>query len=685
MLKVFVALVCLAALPYSRGAHVVINEIMYHPPDDDQNTLQYIELFNPTAAAVDLSGWKIGGGIKYSFPPKTSLAPGGFVVVARDTVALQRAYGSSVHALGNFTGKLSHKGEKVELTDASGQLVEKLHFHDKAPWPLGPDGYGSSLERICVDAPADDPQNWAASEHPTKGMPGGSPGENNGTASAKPLPVVQNVRWERLAKPAQPLEIAADVSGGAALDKVVLEYRTVRAAKQSQPVDLPMKPVAASGARYTAQIPGQPAGTLVRFTIRATDKQGATRLEPGAAEPRPAFSSLFTEKPERGRIPLLTIINSESMRGGASGRKFGGALPPTHGPGKSAAFYVPPQGDPGEPQLFDFVHFRRRAGGWKVHFFKDQRLEEMSGINVIFEGPPRWVLAEHLSYELYRKAGMNIEKSGHVRLTVDGRMAGYYLYVEQPNKNFLARTGRDETGNLYKVQWMGRNVVDQHEKKTNPGTGHDDITQLVQNLRQKSGAAQWAYISEQFDVDAWVNYYAVNMCIENWDGFFNNHFIYHDLKPGGKWDVIPWDEDKTWGEYDGCPQDYSWYDMPLTMGMNGDPSGRGGGGFFGGGPFGGGAQWWRPGSMISGALLANPQFRQKFEARLRELCTTVFTPENFGPVVQALQQQLRPEVEVKARAAGQDPGSLLRQFDAEIASFQRQLVNRRKYILAKLK
>ena len=114
----------------------------------------------------------------------------------------------------------------------------------------------------------------------------------------------------------------------------------------------------------------------------------------------------------------------------------------------------------------------------------------MTGINLLFEGPPRWVLSEHLSYELYRKAGMKIENSGHVRLTVDGRALGYYLLVEQPNKNFLARSGRDDTGNLYKIQWFGNSIVDKHEKKTNPTTGHDDIISLVETLRKKSGAAQ---------------------------------------------------------------------------------------------------------------------------------------------------------------------------------------------------
>jgi len=198
----------------------------------------------------------------------------------------------------------------------------------------------------------------------------------------------------------------------------------------------------------------------------------------------------------------------------------------------------------------------------------------MSGINVIFEGPSRWVLSEHLAYELYEKSGLHCEKSGHLRLSMDGKTLGYYLFVEQPNKTFLARTGRNEDGNLYKLLWYEHGAVRQHEKKTNLSTGHDDIVTLIDTLNKKSGEAQWAYIKEQFNVDEVANYFAVNMCIQNWDGFFNNYFAYHDLAPGGKWEMIPWDEDKTWGDYDGVSRRYDWYDMPLTMGMNGESSGK---------------------------------------------------------------------------------------------------------------
>ena len=99
------------------------------------------------------------------------------------------------------------------------------------------------------------------------------------------------------------------------------------------------------------------------------------------------------------------------------------------------------------------------------------------------------------------------------------------------------------------------------------------------------------------------------------------------------------------------------------------------------GPFGG-AGWWRPPGWFSGPLLSNPQFRKLFLARVHELCQTTFTEERFGPVIQNLANKLRAELESSGRVAGQrmQPAELNR----NIESFERQLVNRRKFLLKAL-
>src|SRR2546423_8084897 len=106
------------------------------------------------------------------------------------------------------------------------------------------------------------------------------------------------------------------------------------------------------------------------------------------------------------------------------------------------------------------------------------------------------------------------------------------------------------------------------------------------------------------------------MVISHWDGYFNNYFTYYDKHGTKKWEMYPWDQDKTWGYYDGIGEDDVFFNMPLTFGMNGDPRPKENVGF--GNPFGGGTAWWRPGGHFSGALLANPQFRKVFLSRVKE-------------------------------------------------------------------
>ena len=665
-----VALLLAACVPLSpvllAAPRVVINEVHYHPANDDDR-LQYIELHNAGDAEADLSGWKLRGA-KFDLPPQTTLSPGAFLVVARDVQALQRMHGTGFPVVGNLGGRLKRSGEKLELVNSANQIIESFKFSDDAPWPLGPDGYASSLERICPTAPAAEPQNWAPSKRASREGREGTPGRANDSASAHPLPRVEGLQWEKLHAPNKPLPVSATIRSEHDVTKATLEYYTFRGRTgKTNQVEFKRISGHARDGRYSASIPPEPSGTLVRFVVKTTTSSGAEASAPSIHEPRPTFSSFVFTPPAPARIPIVTIVNPSRIRGGVD--KMRPARDDLPEVGASAFVYVPPEGP---AQFFDFAEVRYRSGGYKVHFLKDQLLEGMSGINLIAEGSPRWMLAEHLSYELFRRAGLRIQNSGHLRLEVDGRQHGYMLWVEQPNKTFLARTGRNNEGNLYKIRWFERDIVAAHEKKTNPTTGHGDISSTIKQLNQLSGEAQWNYIQQNFDLTNVVNYFAVNMCVQNWDGFFNNHYVYRDVKPGSKWEIIPWDEDKTWGDFDGTSPRYDWYEMPLTLGMSGDRMPRGG--FFGSNSPYGGASWWRPGGWFSGPLLANPQFRKVFLVRLKELCETTFTEQRFLPVIESLNQKLRPEVSPHALA----------EFDDNIDSFRRQLVNRRKFILKEI-
>lgn len=148
---------------------VVLNEIHYHPATNE-SALEWIELRNQMAVDVDLSAWRLRDGVEYTVPEGTFIPGGGYVVVALNPAALQAATGLT-NVLGPFAGRLSNAGEKVELRDRNGRLMDVLSYGVEGDWPVAPDGAGPSLAKRDEDTPSDGAARWRASA-PIGGTPG---------------------------------------------------------------------------------------------------------------------------------------------------------------------------------------------------------------------------------------------------------------------------------------------------------------------------------------------------------------------------------------------------------------------------------------------------------------------------------------------------------------------------------
>ena len=389
----------------------------------------------------------------------------------------------------------------------------------------------------------------------------------------------------------------------------------------------------------------------------------APLLEAWRTGPREVAVGLRNPEPVR-RGP------AQGFGGGPGGRgPFGGrpgqvaSEPASH---RSAFVYFDPATR--KTELFDFVQITGRKGGQKVHFNKDRPLGQMTTIALIFEGETA-ALAEPLAYEVYRRAGMPVEQSYHVRLWSDGKPSGYSVLIEQPNRAFLRRNQIKDDGNMYKLLWFGGDLVGQHEKHLNRRPGHGDLVAVVDGLSKTTGEAQWEFIRKNFDVEQVAAYFAVNTVLSHWDGFFNNYFAYHDAGGTGKWMMFPWDQDSTWGLRTMGGRGGVFYDMPLTFGMNGDSPRNGGG-------------WWRQPGFFSGPLLANPQFRKVFLARTRQILETVYSEEAFGPVIAAMEERLIPEVQIRATAQGQNAAAAVANLKSELARCREHLRLRREFLLS---
>lgn len=155
---------------------VVINEIMYHhklmpqvssnvPPLPNDEA--WIELYNRSTNAVDLTGWHFGDGIDYRFPSNKVLAAGAYLIVAEDADALRAQY-PALDIVGNFDGRLSHASDRLVLNDALGNPADEVFYYDGGRWPEYPDGGGSSLELRDPHADNSKAEAWAASDETGK-------------------------------------------------------------------------------------------------------------------------------------------------------------------------------------------------------------------------------------------------------------------------------------------------------------------------------------------------------------------------------------------------------------------------------------------------------------------------------------------------------------------------------------
>jgi len=151
-----------------RNRRVVINEIMAGLPSGESNG-QYVELFNRSDAPVDLSGWRLRGGISAQLAPGTRLEARSYGVVVADTAQIRRVYGE-LTILGEFSGRLSKRMDHVRVEDAVGNLVNAVDYKSGGDWPEDTAGAGASLELLNPDVDNRLPSAWRGSDESGKSV-----------------------------------------------------------------------------------------------------------------------------------------------------------------------------------------------------------------------------------------------------------------------------------------------------------------------------------------------------------------------------------------------------------------------------------------------------------------------------------------------------------------------------------
>jgi hypothetical protein len=146
---------------------LAITELHYHPLDPTAGELaidrsftasdfEFVELKNLGPGAIALDGYRLSGGIDFTFP-ELELAEGEVVLVVANQEAFEARYGVLHPVIGQYDGQLNNAGERIVLADGQPRVLIELEYDDSAPWPASADGEGPSLQLIDPEStpPAD--------------------------------------------------------------------------------------------------------------------------------------------------------------------------------------------------------------------------------------------------------------------------------------------------------------------------------------------------------------------------------------------------------------------------------------------------------------------------------------------------------------------------------------------------
>jgi hypothetical protein len=151
-----------AAPKAANALDVVINEVAW-AGTAASSSAEWIELYNPTASAINLTGWKLLSITDGS--PTISLAgtiaAGGYYLLERSSDATI----SNIAADLTYTGGLNNTAETLELRDNTNTLIDTAN-QGGASWFAGNATGSYSMERINVVA--DGPTAWATNNGAVK-------------------------------------------------------------------------------------------------------------------------------------------------------------------------------------------------------------------------------------------------------------------------------------------------------------------------------------------------------------------------------------------------------------------------------------------------------------------------------------------------------------------------------------
>lgn len=276
-----------------------------------------------------------------------------------------------------------------------------------------------------------------------------------------------------------------------------------------------------------------------------------------------------------------------------------------HFKGKSFAARIRYRG--GHTRNYPKKSYEVRVGDITYHF------------NAEYDDPS--MMRNALSFHFFQTIGVPSPLTRHCELYMNGVNEGVYLLIEAVNRKFFRRRkikvrslvyADNDSANFSLIspdtRKRKRTLFEGYRLVIGSDADRTKLKRFVHNVN-KLKKSRPAYLKRRLDTDNYLRWLAGAVLTGNYDGFDQNYALYEHA-PTGKYRIIPWDYEGTWGR--NCYGERCSANLVRITGYN----------------------------QLTEAMLARKPVRSRYRELLEQLANTAFTTTRIMPAVEKMHQRI---------------------------------------------
>lgn len=215
------------------------------------------------------------------------------------------------------------------------------------------------------------------------------------------------------------------------------------------------------------------------------------------------------------------------------------------------------------------------------------------------EGYDTTMIREKVAFDLFEAIGLQPTRTRFVHLNVNGEFMGVYTQVENPDGEFLRRTGRNPADDVFKCA-DGLDTIPACDNQVVEGRGTEELYAFAAIVNRTPENEFASAIAAVLDVRSFLDYQAIKSITGDADST-HQFLLYHD-RENKRWQVLPWDNNLA----------FHLSDLPIDYGTPDNPG------------------WGSQVNELLTRVLRVPQYRRYYGERLLALTESLYSPTNMS-------------------------------------------------------